>query len=115
MSDIPAPIGAVRTPVVHSIAFASAEPAPVRSGHAIEYRKTPFLMLVKALVQRICGVGQFRQGRTGVRHGCGALTQALDGIVAGLAAAQRVKAAPAQLGVVARRLFENRPILLLLR
>src|SRR5262249_36870974 len=53
-----APIGAMRTPVVRSIALASAEPAPVRSGQAIEYRKAPFLILVKALVQRICGVGQ---------------------------------------------------------
>src|SRR5436190_16646112 len=102
---------------MHSIAaaFASTESTAAERDQAIEYRKAPFLILVKALVQRICGVGQFLQGRTRVRHGCGALTQALDGIVAGLAAAQRVKAAPAQLGVVARRLLEGRPILLLLR
>src|SRR5207245_5484418 len=93
-------------------ALAPADSPPIRSAQAIEYRKAPFLILVKALVQRICGVGQFRQGRTGVRHGCGALTQALDGIVAGLAAAQRVKAVPAQLGLVARPLLERRPTLL---
>jgi hypothetical protein len=38
-------------------AFAAAEPAAIRPGQAIEYRKAPFLILVKALVQRICGVG----------------------------------------------------------
>src|SRR5258707_9299126 len=101
--------------MVHSIAFASAEPAPVWSGHAIEYRKAPFLILVKALVERVGGVGQFLQGRAGVRHGCGALTQALDRVVASRPAAQRGEAIHAHLAVVARRLLEGRPVLLLLR
>src|SRR5256885_2022936 len=78
----PAREGALRTRVAHTIALDSAEPAAVRSGHAIEYRKTPFLILVKALVERVRGVGQFLQGRTGLRHGCGPLTQALDRVVA---------------------------------
>src|SRR5262245_46640533 len=106
----------MRTPVVlHSIALASAEPTPVRSGQAIEYRKAPFLILVKALVQRICGVGQFLQGRTRIRHGCGALTQALDRVVTPRPAAQRRQAVHPQLAVVARRLLEGRPVLLLIR
>src|SRR5436190_15972628 len=76
-----ASVGAARTPVmahtvaVTSTAITSTEPIPIGSAQAVENRKAPLLILVQALVQRICGVGQFLQGRPGVRQGCGALTQ----------------------------------------
>src|SRR5436309_13250371 len=102
---------------MHSIAaaFASTESTAAERDQAIEYRKAPFLILVKALVERICGVGQFLQGRTGVRHGCGALTQALDRILARATVAHCADALHAQLAQVARGLLECRPVLLLLR
>jgi hypothetical protein len=109
---------------VHSVAvtsaepavasLASAEPAPVLACQAVEYRKAPFLILVKALVQRICGVGQFLQGRPGLREGCGALTQALDRVVGRGSVAHRAPLVHPHLGQIARCLLEGRPILLLL-
>ena len=66
-------------------AVTAAHLVPTRAAQAAEHRKAPLLAVVEALVERICGVGQFLQGRAGVRHGCGALSQALDRIVAGLA------------------------------
>src|SRR5258707_11040054 len=70
---------------------------------------------IKALVQRIRGVGQFLQGRTGVRQGCCALTQPLDRVVARGSVAHGADAVHPRLGQIARRLLEGRPVLRLLR
>src|SRR4029079_2443401 len=116
-----ASIGAARTPVMaHTIAvtataITSAEPIPIGSAQAVENRKTPLLILVETLVQRICGVSQFLQGRTGISHGCGALTQAFDRIFARRGVAHRRPAVHPQLAEVARGLLESRPVLLLIR
>src|SRR5258708_8875848 len=113
-----APIKSALAPVTHPVAGAS--PASMQltaaeTGQAIEYRKAPFLILIKALVQRIRGVGQFLQGRTGVRQGCCALTQPLDRVVARGSVADGADAAHPRLGQIARRLLEGRPVLRLLR
>src|SRR6185436_4743606 len=112
-------IGAARTPVmahtvaVTSTAITSAEPITIGSGQAVENRKAPLLILIEALVQRICGVSQFRQGRPRIRHGCGALTQAFDRIVAGRGVAHCRPALHPHLAEITRRLLKGRPVLLL--
>src|SRR5215831_16422750 len=98
-----------------AVSFVAAELAPLPPRQAAQYRKAPFLILVKALVQRICGVGQFLQGRAGLRQGCGALTQPLDRIIGRRSIAHRGPALDTHLGPIARRLLEGRPVLLLLR
>ena len=64
-----APIKSALAPVTHFAAasYASMHPTAAETGQGIEYRKAPLLILIKALVERIRGVGQFLQGRTGVR------------------------------------------------
>src|SRR5262245_13386676 len=86
-------VGAAGAPVVvahaatviaaHSRAIMAAHVLSARAAQAAQHRKAPLLVVVEALVERICGVGQFLQCRTRVRHGCGALPQALDRIVGG--------------------------------
>src|ERR1700682_5559974 len=83
-------VGAVRAPVAPAAAVTTAFMATAElisaagAGQVTENRETPLLVLVQALVEGICGVGQFLQGRAGVGHGCGALPQALDPIFARL-------------------------------
>ena len=55
--------------------------ATASPGQAIEHRKPPLLVLVQALIERIGGFRQLLQGRPGIGHGCGPLTQALDRVV----------------------------------
>src|SRR5215510_2652219 len=110
-------IGAARTPIVvahHPAAVVAAHAADADAADTAEYRKPPLLALVQALVERICGVHQFLQCRTRVRHGCGALTQALDRIVAGRRIAHCSDPFHPQLADLACRLLEGRPVLLLL-
>src|SRR4051812_27591892 len=103
------------TVAVTSTAITSAEPISIGSGEAVENRKAPLLILIEALVQRICGVGQFLQGRTGVRQGCGALTQAFDRVVAGRGITHCRPALHPHLAEITRRLLEGWPVLLLIR
>src|SRR5262245_19850966 len=93
----------------------ATEPVAPEARQAIENREAALLTVVEALVQGVGGVGQFLQRRTGIGHGCGALTQALDRIVAGRRVAHRTHTVEPQLAVVARRLLEGRPVLLLVR
>src|SRR5262245_27597883 len=93
----------------------AAEPVAPEAGQAIENREAALLTVVEALVERVGGVGEFLQRRAGIGHGCGALTQPLDRIVAGLGVAHRAHAVEPQLAVVARGLLEGRPVLLLIR
>ena len=58
-----APVESALAPAMHPVAaasFASTQPSAAESGQAIEHRKAPFLILIKALVQRIRGVGFFK-------------------------------------------------------
>src|SRR4051794_727858 len=103
------------TVAVTSTAITSAEPFTIGSGQAVENRKAPLLILIEALVKRICGLSQFLQGRTGVGQGCGALTQAFDRIVAGGGIAHCRPALHPHLAEITRRLLESRPVLLLVR
>jgi len=59
----------------------------VMAGAAGERCEPLLLIVVKALVKRLCRIGQFAQCGAGVREGSGALAQALDQICAGLGAA----------------------------
>src|SRR5262245_43597663 len=93
----------------------ATEPVAPEARQAIENREAALLTVVEALVQGVGGVGQFLQRRTGIGHGCGALTQALDRIVAGRRVAHRAHTVEPQLAVVARCLLEGRPVLLLVR
>ena len=81
----------------------------------IEHGKPPLLALVQALIQRICGVRQFLQGRPGIRKRRGALTQPLDRYLAGRGVAHRAPAIGPKLAEFPRSLLEGRPILLLVR
>src|SRR3974377_410869 len=79
-----------------------AEMGPsARPGQPVESRETPLLVLVQAFIQGVCGVRQFLQGRPGIGKGCGALPQALDGIVGAGRIAPRVDAVEPKLAELA--------------
>src|SRR5271166_2997407 len=85
------------------------------AGQTIECCEALLLILVKALVKRLCRVSQFLQCCSGVGHGGSASLQALDRIIAGWCIPHGHSAVHSQLGEIACRLFEGWPVLLLVR
>src|SRR6516225_5226487 len=102
-------IGAEMEPTTLPPPESVAEMGPsARPGQPIESRKTPLLVLVEGSIQRICGVRQFLQGRPGIGKGCGALPQALYGVVGARRIAPRADPVEPKLAELARGLLEGR-------
>src|SRR5215471_1049629 len=85
------------------------------SAEVAEYPEPALLVVVQAVIEGICGVRQFLQGRTPVGKGCGPLPQVFYRIVRGAGAAGSAHAVGPQLPVFPRGLLKGGPVLLLVR